>query len=77
MENTANHKARNPLHILRYAMGSIPRKNPGIPRGLQIFPAKRSIEQSASGQNFHTEKITVNNLNMEEEYPSFDLNFET
>ena len=35
IENTANQKASNPLHILRYATGSIPRKNPGVPRGLQ------------------------------------------
>ena len=26
IENTANQKARKPLHILRYATGSIPRK---------------------------------------------------
>ena len=51
-------------------------KNLGVPRGLQIFPAKRSIEEPATGQNFHSEKITVNNKNMEEEDPSFDLNFE-
>ena len=61
IENTANQKARNPLHILRYATGSIPRKNPGVPRGLYIFPAKKSIEEPATGQNFHSEKITVNN----------------
>ena len=35
IENTANQKARNPLHILRYPTVSIPRKNPGVPRGLQ------------------------------------------
>ena len=57
LENTANQKARNPLHILRYATGSIPRKNPGVPRGLLIFPAKRSIEEPATCQNFHSEKI--------------------
>ena len=61
INNTANQKARNPLHILRYATGSIPRKNPGVPRGLQIFPAGRLIEEPATGQNFHSEKITVNN----------------
>ena len=38
IENTANQKARNPLHVLRYATGSFPRKNLGVPRGLQIFP---------------------------------------
>ena len=42
IKNTTNQKARNLLHILRYATGSIPRKNPGVPRGLQIFPAERS-----------------------------------
>ena len=47
IEITANQKARNLLHILRYATGSIPRKNPGIPHGLQIC------------QNFHSEIITV------------------
>ena len=31
IENTPNQEARNPLHILRYARGSIPRKNPGVP----------------------------------------------
>ena len=36
-ENRANKKARNLLHILRYATGSIPRKNPGVPRGLQFL----------------------------------------
>ena len=61
IEKTVNQKARNPLHILQYATGSIPRKNPGIPRGLQFFPAERSIEEPAAGQNFHSEKITVNN----------------
>ena len=35
IENTANQKARDPLHILRYATGNIPRKNPVITRGLQ------------------------------------------
>ena len=61
IENTANQEARNPLHILRYATGSIPRKNPGVPCGLQIFPAERSNEEPATGQNFRSEKITVNN----------------
>ena len=55
-ENTANQKARNPFHILRYVTGSIPRKNPGVPRGLQIFPAKRLIEEPATGQNLCTFK---------------------
>ena len=49
-------KARNPLHILRYTTGSIPRKNPGVPCGLQILPAERSIKEPATGQNFHSEK---------------------
>ena len=52
-----NQKSRNSLHILRYATGSIPRTIPGVPRGLQIFPAERSIEEPATGQNFHSEKI--------------------
>ena len=76
IENTANQKARKPFDILWYATGSIPWKNHGVPRGLQIFPAERSIEEPATDQNFHSEKITVNNQNMEEENPSFDLNFE-
>ena len=46
IENTANQNARNPLHILRYATGSIPRD---------------TIEEPATGQNFHSEKITVDN----------------
>ena len=37
IENTANQKARNPLHILRYATGSIPRKNPGVPRSIHLM----------------------------------------
>ena len=60
IENTGNHKTTNPLHILRYATGSIPRKDAGVPRGLKIFPAERSIEEPVTGQNFHSEKITVN-----------------
>ena len=52
-------------------------KNPGVPRSLKIFPAKRLIEEPMTTQNFHSEKITANtDSNMEEEYPSFDLNFE-
>lgn len=31
IDNTANQKARNLLHIPRYAMGSIPQINPGLP----------------------------------------------
>ena len=61
IENTANQKARKPLHILRYATGSIPRKNLCVPRGLLIFRAKRSSEEPATDQHFHSEKITVNN----------------
>ena len=76
IENTANQKARNLLHILRYATGSIPRKNPGVSHAYNFLPAEGSIEEPATGQKFHSEKITVNNQNMEEEYPSFDLNFE-
>ena len=37
IETTADQKARNPLHILQYATGSIPRKNSGVPRGLKGF----------------------------------------
>ena len=51
LENTANQNPRNPLHILRYATtGSIPRKNPGVPRDLQIFPAERLIEEPTTGR---------------------------
>ena len=71
IENTANQKARNPLHILRYATGSIPRKNPGIPRGLQIFPAVRSIEEPATGQNFHSEKKYCQQLKHGRRMPQF------
>ena len=53
IENTANKKARKLLYILRYATGSIQRKNPGVPHSLQFFPAERSIEELATGQTFH------------------------
>ena len=53
-ENTADQKARNMLHILWYAMGS-------IPLSLQSLLTRGSIEQPRTSQNFHTEKITVNN----------------
>ena len=36
-------------------------KNPGFPRGLQIFPAERSIVEPAAGQNFHSEKKLLSN----------------
>ena len=62
IENTANQEAsQNPLHILQYKTGSIPRKYPGGPRGLQIFPDERSIGEPATGRNFHSEKVTVDN----------------
>ena len=35
IENTANQKARIPLHILCYATANSPQKNPGVRRGLQ------------------------------------------
>ena len=41
IETTTSQKARNPLYILRYATGSIPQKNPGVPRGLQMVHAER------------------------------------
>ena len=41
-------------------MGSIPWKNPSIPRGVQIFSTERSIEEPATSQHFDSEEITVN-----------------
>ena len=45
-------------------MGGIPRKNPGEPRVLQIFPAERSIKEPATGQNHHSEKKYVLSRNV-------------
>lgn len=37
IENTANQKARNLLHILRYATGSIPQKIPAFLAAYKVF----------------------------------------
>ena len=49
---------------MRYATGSNPRKNPGVPRGLQIFPIEKSIEEPATGQIFQNYVLSRNVANL-------------
>ena len=59
LKNTRNRKPRKPLDILRYTTGRIPRKFPGVHRGLQVFPPNGAIFYLAQFKFFQTQNQMI------------------
>ena len=57
IENTANQKARNPLHILRYATGVFHEKIPAFLAAYKFFPPKDRLKSLRQVKIFIQKKL--------------------
>ena len=77
MKNTANLKDRNPLHVLRYATGSIPRKIPAFLAAYKSFLSKDRLKSLPVVKIFIQKKLLSTTKSWKKNTPvlTLTLNF--